>query len=626
MALSLHEQRREVEALLASPAPVAAVFQPMMEIATGRVAGYEALARFAAPFERPPHLWFAQAHRCGLGAVLEACALRAALAVADRPPGTFLALNVSPAALISPEVEDALPRDLDGIVIELTEHEAFDEDGALELALTALRARGARIALDDAGAGYAGLQQLIRVRPDIVKVDRSLVAGIHEDASKLALLEALAFFATTTGAAVCAEGVEELTELRALAGVDVTYAQGYALARPGPAWPVIPAAVAAEAASADHHGMRISRAPVAGAAQSLAEMTDVLARARTLEELNRALHGVTLQLGAQEAALSRVDAAAGCLVTVSNHDWVAEGERFLLADYPTTAHVIAEQAIGQVIAGDPASDPAELAVLATAGMRAVLLMPLVHEGATIALLEVYRRSPQAWTNTQVDLARVLANHIATSLVRVTLERAARAGAQAGAAAAGAALAPSRAYAAGHARDHRGPRPGRLGAARRCPRAGRGRGRGARRRARARHLRHRRRDRRGPLRLGAGGRGAARARPRVARAGARVPRRRPEPRRPGRRHRPPPRPRAVRLLRARRVGLLPQRPLHRARHQGARRLRLGALARRAGVRRARRSRPRGRRRPARAHERRGEGVGADRADRRRAPASTRSACS
>jgi hypothetical protein len=258
------------------------------------------------------------------------------------------------------------------------------------------------------------------VRPDIVKVDRSLVAGIHGDASKLALLEALAHFATTTGAAVCAEGVEELSELRALAGVDVTYAQGYALARPGPAWPLIPAAVAAEAASADQHGMRISRTVGVGAAQSLAEMTDVLARARTLEELNRALHGVTRQLGAQEAALSNVDAAAGCVVTVSKHHWTAEGEQFLLADFPTTAHVVAEQAIGQVILGDPASDPAELAVLETAGMRAVLLMPLVHDGATIAVLEVYRRSPQAWTNTQVDLARVLANHIATSLIRVTL--------------------------------------------------------------------------------------------------------------------------------------------------------------------------------------------------------------
>jgi diguanylate cyclase (GGDEF)-like protein len=419
VALSLPEQRLEVQALLASKAPVTAVFQPMMEVATGRVAGYEALARFAAPFERPPHLWFAQAHRCGLGAVLEACALRAALAVADRPRGTFLALNVSPAALLAPEVGAALPHDLDGIVIELTEHEAFDEDGALELALTALRARGARIALDDAGAGYAGLQQLIRIRPDIVKVDRSLVAGIHEDGSKLALLEALAHFATTTGAAVCAEGVEELSELRALAGVDVTYAQGYALARPGPAWPVIPPAVAAEVASADHHGMRLSRIAVDGAASTLAEMTDVLAQARTLEALNRALQGVMLQLGAQDACMSRVDGAAACVVTVSSHDWVATGERFRLADYPTTAHVVVEQVIGQVIAGDPAGDPAELEVLAIAGMKAVLLMPLVHDGATIALLEIYRRSPQAWTNTQVDLARVLANHIAACLARVT---------------------------------------------------------------------------------------------------------------------------------------------------------------------------------------------------------------
>ena len=84
--------------------------------------------------------------------------------------------------------------------------------------------------------------------------------------------------------------------------------------------------------------------------------------------------------------------------------------------------MVAEQAIGQVIAGDPAGDPAELAVLETAGMRAVLLMPLVFSGATIALLEIYRRAPQAWTNTQVDLARVLANHIAASLSRVTSRR------------------------------------------------------------------------------------------------------------------------------------------------------------------------------------------------------------
>jgi diguanylate cyclase (GGDEF)-like protein len=418
VALSLAEQRRELEAVLEAPGAVAPVFQPVMEVATGRIAGYEALARFAPPYARPPLTWFEQAHRCGLGPALEACAIRAALAVPGRPPGTFLALNVSPAALLSPEVKRALPFDLDGIVIELTEHEAFDEDGALELELAALRERGARIALDDAGAGYAGLQQLVRLRPEIVKVDRSLIAGIHEDASKLALLQALAGFAGTTGAAVCAEGVEELAELRALAGFDVTYAQGYALARPAPAWPAIPAAVAAATASADDHGMRRAGTADAGEAPSLGDLADALARAETIRELNLALGGVTRLLGAEEAAISRLDPAAGCLITVSDHDWSHEGERWSLDDFPTTAHVVAEQVIGQVIAGDPASDPAELEVLEMAGMSAVLLLPLVFEGTTIALLEIYRRAPQAWTNTQVDRARVLANDIAAALARI----------------------------------------------------------------------------------------------------------------------------------------------------------------------------------------------------------------
>jgi diguanylate cyclase (GGDEF)-like protein len=418
VALSLAEQRRELEAVLSAPGAVAPVFQPVMEVATGRVAGYEALARFAPPYARPPLTWFEQAHRCGLGPALEASAIRAALAVPDRPPGTFLALNVSPAALLSPEVKRALPFDLDGIVIELTEHEAFDEDGALELELAALRERGARIALDDAGAGYAGLQQLIRLRPEIVKVDRSLIAGIHEDASKLALLQALAGFAGTTGAAVCAEGVEELAELRALAGFDVTYAQGYALARPAPAWPAVPAAVAGAAASADDHGMRLAGAADTGAAPSLGDVADVLARAETIRELNLALGGVTVLLGAEDAAISRLDPVAGCLITVSDHEWSHEGDRWLLADFPTTAHVVADQVIGQVIAGDPAGDPAELEVLETAGMSAVLLLPLVFQGTTIALLEIYRRAPQAWTNTQVDRARVLANDIAAALARI----------------------------------------------------------------------------------------------------------------------------------------------------------------------------------------------------------------
>ena len=113
----------------------------------------------------------------------------------------------------------------------------FGAEGELETALAELRARGARVALDDAGAGYAGLQQMIRIAPDMLKLDRTLVHGAHADASRQALLEALIGFASSTGAAICAEGVEDLDDLRALVALDVTYAQGYGLCRPAPAWP-----------------------------------------------------------------------------------------------------------------------------------------------------------------------------------------------------------------------------------------------------------------------------------------------------------------------------------------------------------------------------------------------------
>ena len=152
------KQRDEIAAVLGQEA-IRCVFQPVIELATGRPAGYEALARIDMGRQRGPDEWFAQAHRVGLGQQLEALALRTALETPGRPEGTFLALNVSPRALLTAPVRAVLPDDLTGIVIELTEHELFGAEGELEAELAALRARGARVALDDAGAGYAGLQQ-----------------------------------------------------------------------------------------------------------------------------------------------------------------------------------------------------------------------------------------------------------------------------------------------------------------------------------------------------------------------------------------------------------------------------------------------------------------------------------
>lgn len=232
---SLEEQQAEVTALLDGDGAITPVFQPIVRLATGEVAGYEALARFAKS-SRAPDAWFAQAHRCGLGPMLEAQALRAALHRPGRPKGTLLSLNVSPSALSAPDVLDVLAEDLRSIVIEITEHEPVSDQPAFASALSTVRERGALIAVDDAGAGYAGLQHLLRLHPDIIKLDRALIDGIAGDDVKAALIESFASFARRTGAELCAEGIESLDDLGTVRDLGVTYAQGFALARPSADW------------------------------------------------------------------------------------------------------------------------------------------------------------------------------------------------------------------------------------------------------------------------------------------------------------------------------------------------------------------------------------------------------
>jgi diguanylate cyclase (GGDEF)-like protein len=231
------EQREDFSQLIARPAAVQPVFQPIVSLASGEAVGFEALARFEGKPALPPSWWFSQAHRFGLGAALEAEAVRAALAAVDRPPGCFISVNLSPSALASPETGEQLPEDLDGVVIEITEEERVLDVGALQRHLDPLRSRGARIAVDDAGEGYAGLQQVMSMRADIIKLDRALVADVHADPAKIALIGSLVHFARSTGAVICAEGVETLDELRVLIHLGVAHGQGWALGRPGAAWP-----------------------------------------------------------------------------------------------------------------------------------------------------------------------------------------------------------------------------------------------------------------------------------------------------------------------------------------------------------------------------------------------------
>jgi len=230
------EQREAFSTLLEQPSAIRPVFQPLVRLSTGDTAGYEALARFADKRNLPPSWWFAQAHRFGLGASLEAEAIRLALAEPGRPEGAFLSVNVSPSALRSQDVAAVLPEDLRGVVLEITETEEILEQDGLQQVLAPLRARGARVAVDDAGAGYAGLQQVMAMQADIIKLDRALISGVSFDRAKSALVRSLVHFAAETGAELCAEGIETLEELHTLADLGVTLGQGYVLARPGPAW------------------------------------------------------------------------------------------------------------------------------------------------------------------------------------------------------------------------------------------------------------------------------------------------------------------------------------------------------------------------------------------------------
>ncbi len=412
------EQRAEIASLLERKA-IRIVFQPVVELATGRPAGYEALARFDAEPVRGPDEWLAQAHRAGLGAELEALAIEAALNVEGRPNTAFLALNISPRALLSAPVEQALPQDLSNIVIELTEHEAFGGEGELELQLASLRARGARVALDDAGAGYAGLQQLIRVAPDILKLDRALVHGAHADPSRRALLEALIAFAADTGAAVCGEGVEDLEDLRALVALDVTYAQGYGIARPGADWPAPkPEATAASAADIVA-GLRVAATRGGAFASALADLADELSGVRSMSELREASRRAAALLRADDMALLRVDREQGRIILLTDHAEYGRDDWWSLADFPATEHVLEHRMPGQIVAGDDAGDPAELEALKDAGFQAMLMLPVICGGRELAVLEVYRALPQAFTGAEVDRARVVAQQFGAALDRLT---------------------------------------------------------------------------------------------------------------------------------------------------------------------------------------------------------------
>jgi EAL domain-containing protein (putative c-di-GMP-specific phosphodiesterase class I) len=119
-------------------------------------------------------------------------------------------------------------------VAEVTEHARISDYGKLDRALAPLRRRGMRLAVDDAGAGFASLRHILRLNPDFIKLDRTLIDQIDRDRSKQALAAGLISFADKSGATIIAEGIERAAEVKTLVDLGVSYGQGYYLARPGP--------------------------------------------------------------------------------------------------------------------------------------------------------------------------------------------------------------------------------------------------------------------------------------------------------------------------------------------------------------------------------------------------------
>jgi len=211
------------------------VFQPIVELATLELVGVEALARFSEEYHGPPDVWFADAASVGLLEELELAALRSGIEhVGDLKRDAWMSVNVSPATAAAPRFLDIVVPVAERLVLEITEHAPVHDYDALNGALSEFRAAGGRLAVDDAGAGFASLRHILRLAPDFIKLDGALTRGIDADRTRRALSAALISFASEIGVPIIAEAVETEEEVDALRALEVTFGQGFFLGLPGP--------------------------------------------------------------------------------------------------------------------------------------------------------------------------------------------------------------------------------------------------------------------------------------------------------------------------------------------------------------------------------------------------------
>jgi EAL domain-containing protein (putative c-di-GMP-specific phosphodiesterase class I)/DNA-binding NarL/FixJ family response regulator len=222
--------RRTIEAIVRRTA-FKPVFQPIVELESGRILGHEALTRFADG-ERPERR-FADAEALGLGVELEMACLGVALEHARGLPGEgWLSLNVSPDVVLASDVLQEVVGHADQpIVLEITEHLPVNDYGLFRSAIDRIGG-DVRFAIDDAGAGFSSFRHIVELKPDFVKLDIGLVRAIDTDPVRQALVSGMDYFALKTNCTLIAEGIETDAEKETLRSLAVELGQGYLLGRP----------------------------------------------------------------------------------------------------------------------------------------------------------------------------------------------------------------------------------------------------------------------------------------------------------------------------------------------------------------------------------------------------------
>jgi EAL domain-containing protein (putative c-di-GMP-specific phosphodiesterase class I)/GGDEF domain-containing protein len=272
-------------------AGIDAAYQPIVNLGSGAVIAYEALARPRHPLVPSPLAFFAALERGGLRLAGERSAFEAALRGAGAGlPRAKLFMNASPNTLVDERFDVGELLDLarrhriapSDLVIEVTESEEIDDLDALAACVRQLRRLGIGVAVDDAGAGHASFRVITRLRPSYIKLDRDLVSGVDADGARHAFIESMVRFARQIGSRLIAEGIETEDELACLARLGVEAGQGYYLARPEIGAFVDPSEASARMISVSAERLRLGSAKLS--VRELARRAERLERGSTVAE------------------------------------------------------------------------------------------------------------------------------------------------------------------------------------------------------------------------------------------------------------------------------------------------------------------------------------------------------